>query len=115
MDTNCSNKTKTMHPIQITLPNSATIQSTHKAHLPFPMLPKQALEAHIFPDLQNHTLLSIGVFCDAGCTVHFTNTSIQVKLNDQTILEGSRELPGLWKIQAHQKACANASFTTLFK
>jgi hypothetical protein len=72
----------------------------------------QALESRIFPDLQNHAFLSISVFCDAGCTVQFTETSVQVKHDNQVILEGIRELPGLWKIQ---KAFTNATFTTLFK
>jgi hypothetical protein len=100
MDSNCAIKKTTTHPIQITHPNGAIIQSTHTAHLPFPALPTQALEAHVFPDLKNHALLSIGVFCDAGCTVHFTDTSVQVKLHDKIILEGIRDPPGLWKIQA---------------
>jgi hypothetical protein len=75
----------------------------------------QALEAHVFPNLQNHALLYIGVFCDAGCTVHFTNTSIQVKHENKVILEGSREPPELWIIQAAQTTCANVTFTTPFK
>jgi hypothetical protein len=79
------------------------------------MPPIQALEAHVFPDLQNHTLLSIGVFCGAGCTVQFTDTSVQVHHHDQIILEGHREPPGLWKIQSQEQASANATFTTPFK
>jgi hypothetical protein len=36
-------------------------------------------------------------------------------LHDQIVLEGTREPPGLRKIQAQEKPCANASFTTPFK
>jgi hypothetical protein len=115
MDSNCALRKTTTHPIQITLPNGAIIQSTHTAHLPFPSLPAQALEVHVFPDLKNHALLLIEVFCDAGCIVHFTNSTVQVKLRDKVILEGIRDLPGLWKIQAHPDAHANAAFTTPFK
>jgi hypothetical protein len=59
------------------------------------MLPAQVLEAHVFPDLQNHALLSIGVFCNAGCTVNFTDTSVEVHHQGKIILEGTREPPGL--------------------
>jgi hypothetical protein len=84
-------------PIIVTLPNGDTISSTHEATLPFPDLPRHALTAHIFPDLHGHALLSIGTFCDAGCTAIFSATEVAINFQGKTVLKGTRQPPGLWK------------------
>jgi hypothetical protein len=59
--------------------------------LPFPHLPQQALQAHLFSDLNGQALLSIGTFCDAGCTAQFTATTVTISYQGHTVLEGARE------------------------
>jgi hypothetical protein len=87
------------------------IVSTHTASLPFPRLPATALQAHVFPQLQNHALLSIGVLCNAGCSVTFEKHVVRVSYNDETVLEGTRIPPGLWSTTIATPLQANASFS----
>jgi hypothetical protein len=115
LDTQCLDKEITQRPVRVTLPNGKIINSSHTAKLPFPNLPQQAIDAHIFPDLLNHALLSIGVFCDAGCTVEITKDRVMVRHNEKMVLEGAREPPGLWKTIPNQEPQANALFTAPFK
>jgi hypothetical protein len=78
------------------LPNGDRIQSSHEADLLFKNLPNGSLRAHLFPHLQGQALLSIGVFCDAGCTATFTATTVQIIHQGKIVLEGARTPPGLW-------------------
>ena len=64
--------------------------STHEAELDLPMLPPAARHIHIVPDLASSTLLSMGQFCDAGCTVTFTAAIVEIYHNDTLILVGHR-------------------------
>jgi hypothetical protein len=98
LDTACIERRPTNQPIIVKLPNGECITSTHQATLPFPDLPAKALEAHIFPGLNGHALLSIGIFCDAGCTATFTAKEVIIALGSKVILKGAREPPGLWKL-----------------
>jgi hypothetical protein len=68
------------------------------ATLPFPNLLAKALEAHVFPGLNGQALLSIGTFCDAGCTATFTATDVIITLGGKVVMSGRREPPGLWKM-----------------
>jgi hypothetical protein len=97
------------------LPNGTIISSTHTAKLPFPQLPTKAIEAHVFPHLRNHALLSVGTLCDSGCIVTFTQDSVQVQYNNRVILEGSRVPPGLWKTEIPTVQQANATFSAPLK
>jgi hypothetical protein len=122
LDTNCIDKPIATTPIVVTLPNGSTISSTHEATLPFPDLPEHALLAHIFPDLHGHALLSIGTFCDAGCTATFSATAVTINYQGRTVLTGKRDPPGLWKT-THQpttitdptNGMANAAYSTQLK
>ena len=73
--------------------------STHEAELPIPLLPLAARRAHIVPDLQSHSLISIGALCDAGCDVNFTTTHVTVRHDNSVIMTGTREPPGLWHFE----------------
>jgi hypothetical protein len=97
LDTDCIDKKIATQPIVVSLPNGEKIRSTHEATLPFPDLPEQSLKAHIFPGLHGHALLSIGIFCDAGCTATFSATEVDISFKGKTVLTGRREPPGLWK------------------
>jgi hypothetical protein len=92
------------------LPNGQVISGTHTANLPFPQLPTTAILAHIFPHLRNQALLSIGVFCDVGCTLIFEQTSVQIRYNNKLVLEGTQIPPGLWTVSITAHPQANATF-----
>jgi hypothetical protein len=83
------NKRLSLNPISIRNPNGTTIMTlTHKAdHLDLPMLPPAARRIYIIPELASASLISMGQFCDAGCSVAFTTT---VSINDTIVLTGHR-------------------------
>jgi hypothetical protein len=86
--------------------------------LPFPHLPQQAEQAHFFLDLNGQALLSIGTFCNAGCTAEFTATTVTIPYQGNTVLEGAREPLGLWTTTLSNSAAngqANATHTDHIK
>ena len=87
------------NPISVTVPNGQTMLSTHTTLLDIPKLPKAARQAHLFPDMPNTSLLSVGLLCDAGCIATFTQNSVTITLDDSPILTGHR-CPNtrLWKV-----------------
>lgn len=86
-------KKTTTTPIKVLLPNGQSLQSTHDAILPFPNLPQMAVQAHIFPGLSGHALLSIGTLCDAGCTAKFSATTVTIEHKGKVVLTGIRQPP----------------------
>ena len=54
------------HPITAGTPNGSVITSSCSARLPDVHIPPSARKATIFPDLTYRSLLSVGVFADAG-------------------------------------------------
>jgi hypothetical protein len=74
----CKNKVLPETPLEVCLPNGATIASTHTATLNLPLLPHESRHAHILPGLTKHSLLSVGKICDSGCAVTFTATKVEV-------------------------------------
>ena len=62
---------------------------------------------HIFPQLKNKVLLSIGQFCDNGFTATFTAAKLHIYRGTTSFLQGTRnKQTGLWYIdlmnqQAH--------------
>jgi hypothetical protein len=94
-----TNKKRAVAPINVTLPDGATIQSTHTCDLLLPQLPLAASKAHIIPGLSTSSLLSVGQLFDANCLVKFDRTSVEVLHNHKRILEGVRnERNGLWTV-----------------
>ena len=90
-------------PTLVNIANGQSIQSTGQAKLLLPNLPPGSDDCHIMPSFTNN-LLSMGKFCDAGCTVTFTDTD--VKVNDKSgavILQGHREQTGakMWLFNIH--------------
>ena len=66
------NKHKAETPLNITLPNSEIIQSTHVGNLNLPGLGNAATIAHDVPGLAHSSPLSVKQLCDNGCNVIFT-------------------------------------------
>jgi hypothetical protein len=115
----CIHKRPTTRPISVTLPNGNRIVSSHQAQLPFPHLPVGAIDANIFPALQGQALLSIGTFCDAGCTAVFLATEVCIEYKGKTVLTGARVPPGLWNTNLNNTFVpspqANSAYTTQLK
>jgi hypothetical protein len=75
------------------------MHSSHKTHLQLPHIATAATEAHIFPTMKEHSLISIGQLCDAGCLATFDATSVLVTHQDQTVLKGQRDaITKLWTV-----------------
>lgn len=89
-DTILNNRTTATNPISITIPDGSRIQSTETGNLPIAALPPQATHAHVVPDLQTHSLLSLGQLCDSGCTATIDKNTIDVTYNDEIIITGKR-------------------------
>ncbi len=51
---------------------------------------------HIFPALETHSLVSVGNFCDNGCTATFDAAGVIISKDEQTILTSTRQPNGLW-------------------
>jgi hypothetical protein len=99
-----TNKKLAVATINVTLPDGATIQSTHTCDLLLPQLPLAATKAHIIPGLATSSLLSVGQLVDANCSVKFDRTSVEVLNNHKRILEGVRnERNGLWTVDLQDK------------
>jgi hypothetical protein len=93
----CKNKLLTQTPLEVHLPNGATIASTHTETLNLPSLPHASRQAHILPVLAHHSLLSVGQMCDSGCVITFTAKKVVVKNGATTILTGQRDKEsGVW-------------------
>jgi hypothetical protein len=75
------------------------MQATHTCTLKLPNVPRAAQSAHIFPKMQS-ALLSTPKLCDAGCTAHFSNTTVIVRTQDGTVvLSGHRDpITKLWGV-----------------
>ena len=67
------------------------MQSNETTMLCLQNIPDTAAKAHVFPDITEHSLLSIGQLCDAGCLATFDATSVNVIHNDTTIRKGTRD------------------------
>jgi hypothetical protein len=94
-----TNKKLAVTPINVTLPDGASIQLTHTCELLLPKLPVAATKAHIIPGLATSSLLSVGQLVDANCFVKFDRTSVEVLHNHKRILEGIRDKRnGIWTV-----------------
>ena len=92
-------KQMTSGPI-VKLPDSSTIQSTKEGNIPLhSSLSPTATKAHIFDNLTNSSLLSIGQLCDDGCTAALDKRFLRIFKNDICIIAGRRNRrDGLWDV-----------------
>jgi hypothetical protein len=84
---NVINKRVDTNPITITLPDGATLQSTHTCNVNIPWLRDEATRARIVPGLAHSSLLSTASFCDAGYTVIFDAHVCQIFDKEVLVLE----------------------------
>jgi hypothetical protein len=99
-----ANKQVAKTPIHVTLPDGASIQSSHTCHLVLHQLPDTAKKAHVIPGLSTSSLLSVGQLVDAERSVTFEKAKLQVLHKNANILEGQRNLRNrLWKVDLQGK------------
>ena len=77
-----TNMQRDLEPITITLPDGATLQSTHTCNLDIPWLPATVTAAHIVPGLSHSSLIATRRFCDAGYTVSYDADKCTVSKNE---------------------------------
>jgi hypothetical protein len=91
-NTPCLNKKVTSNPLTVRLPNGQTMESTHTAFLDIPELSKAASAAHIFPAMENNSLLPVGQLCDEGYSVLFSISEVAIMDSKQkSLMKGSRD------------------------
>jgi hypothetical protein len=81
----CFQKSVTTNPLTVRLPNGQTMKSTHTAIRDIPQLSKAAKAAHIFPAMENNSLLSVGKLCDEGYYVLFSIDEVTIMNATQKI------------------------------
>ena len=86
-------------PTGVSIANGDCITTTGQAILPLPHLQQGTNTCQIMQEFENN-LLSMGLFCDAGCTVVFSSTDVKVfDKHNNLILQGFHELEGprMWR------------------
>jgi hypothetical protein len=75
------------------------MKSTHTATLDIPQLSRVAKAAHVFPAMENNSLLSVGKLFDEGYYVLFNTNGVKILDEKQEIImKGSRDhATGLWR------------------
>jgi hypothetical protein len=54
------------------------MKSTHTDTLDIPQLSKVAKAEHVFPEMENNSLLSVGKLCDEGYFVLFSTDGVKI-------------------------------------
>jgi hypothetical protein len=80
------------------------MESSHTAELEIPKLNAAVSEAHVFPGMANHSLLSVGQLCDEGYIVTFKHASATICDSQKSqFLNCPPDLyTGLWRINLTQ-------------
>jgi hypothetical protein len=80
------------------------MESSHTDELAIPELNAAASNAHVFPGMDNHSLLSVGQLCDEGYIVTFKQDTVTIcDSGNSQILSAPRYLnTGLWRINLRQ-------------
>jgi hypothetical protein len=86
--------------INVSLPDGTIITITHTGNLRIPNIRISTRQAHVFPHLASHSLLSISQLCAHGCKAKFTDTVVTITLDDTVIITGTRSTAtgGLWTL-----------------
>jgi hypothetical protein len=79
------------NPISVEAAGCKSMQSTHTCRWDAPNLPPAATTGYILPDLNSHSLVSLGKLCDNDCTVILKKGGIYINHHDQRIMEGPRD------------------------
>ena len=110
-DAPISERTEAHDQISVTLPDGSQVESTHTGLIDIPQLPKAARIGYVIPGLNTHSLMSVVVLCNAGCTVKFTKIGVTVKYRGSTILTGRKcTRTGLWMVPITETTTETANF-----
>ena len=96
------------------MPNGQHIRSIGTTNINWPTLPSTATKTHILPDLNPHSLVSIGVLCNHDCTATFNKHAVTIHRHNQPIITGPRLPNSLWSLPLHPDQTqhqANTLFT----
>jgi hypothetical protein len=93
-------KIRSQNLLRVRLPNGETMDSIHITSLDIPELCGSASVAHVFSDMANHSLLSVGQMCNDGYYVTFRIGGVTIyNSTGKAVLKGKRDLnTGLWRI-----------------
>jgi hypothetical protein len=80
------------------------MESSHTADLDIPELNAAASKAHVFPGMENHSLLSVGKLCDECYKVTIKQDTVTIcNSGSSQIFSGPRDVnTGLWRINLKQ-------------
>ena len=76
--------------VRVEIPNGQIFKSSHRGYIRLPGVPDVEIEAYVLPDLARHSLLSLGVLCDAGMTAQLDHGTIKIFYNNCLVMEGVR-------------------------
>jgi hypothetical protein len=76
-----TNKKISKMPIQVTLPDGASVKSSHTCDLILPQLPDTAKKTHVIQGLSTSSLLPVGQLVGADYSVTFDKTKVHVLHN----------------------------------
>jgi hypothetical protein len=95
----------TSTPLTVRLTNGQTMKSTHTSTLDIPQLSKVAKAAHVFPAMENNSLLSVGQLGDEGYSILFSTNGVTIlHETQQIIMKGPwDQATGLWRINLSQQ------------
>ena len=85
---NLYNIRPTQNQVNMTIPDGATLKSSHECDINWPALPKEAQTGHILPGLANQLLISAVELYNAGCIVIFQELCCIVLYKNKIILYG---------------------------
>ena len=100
----------------VTLPNMSTITASKQGFLPLPnTISSKGSKTHVFKDITNASLISIGQLCDDGCQATFDKQKMSVSKNGEKIMSGIRNTSdGLWDIKL-PPAASNQSINAIIR
>ena len=107
----------THRPVGATAPNGAIMRSTKEVTAIVPsalsdQLPQSHFNGHVLPALAQHTILSIGKFCDAGCQCILQADKAYIIKNNKILMEGKRGANGLWYLEQEKPPSKNLFSTS---
>ena len=81
------------------------------SHIKSVLFPPTARTTHVLPQLDPHSLISIGVLCDHDCIATFHKESVQIHRHNTPILQGPCLPNSLWSLPLYsQQPQANTLF-----
>jgi hypothetical protein len=96
------------------MPNGATIRSAQSGYLKLAGIPQEARKAYTFVELDQWSLLSLGMICDAGMKAYLDRHTALITYNGDTVLRGRRDetTRGMWIVELEDDQVLNLLYPT---